>query len=509
MRVIWPDEMQALDALAVAGGADPLELMERAGRAAAEQAREMLAICAGKRVVVVAAKGKNGGDGLVAARYLSEWGASPEVFLLDAPADLHPDARRNLERLEAAGTAWCGYDAQALAGALGRADLVIDAVFGIGFTGTAAGAYGECIEAVNRAGRPVLAVDVPSGVDGRSGRVEGPAVRADRTVTFAYPKAGLYLYPGAGLAGEVVVRDIGIPPGLLDEAARSRMEAVDKAIEGAYPVRSPDAHKGECGRVLVVAGSPGLSGAAALAARSALRSGAGVVTLAVASGLNQIMEIKLTEVMTLPLPEGPPGHVGEEALEPVLEALEGFDALAVGPGLGREPGTARLVEGLLERVEKPLVLDADGLNCLGGREGRLARGGAPLVITPHAGELGRLTGLSTREINEDRIGTAARAAAEYGCVVVLKGAHTVTADAGGSIGINTSGHPGMATAGSGDVLTGCVAAFLAQGVEAFTAACCGVYLHGKAGELAAHLTGGVGMVAGDILSNLPLARARS
>ncbi len=509
MRVIWPDEMQALDALAVERGADPLQLMERAGRTTAEQARDMLNSCMDKRVVIVSAKGKNGGDGLVAARYLAEWGAYVEVFLLDGPADLHPDAKSNLERMEAAGLAWHGYDREALAAAMDPADLVIDAIFGIGFKGTAGGVYGECIEAVNRAGRPVLAVDVPSGVDGRTGRVEGPAVRAGRTVTFAYPKTGLYLYPGAELVGDLVVRDIGIRPGLLDEAADSRMEAIDYAIEKEYPARPPDAHKGQCGRVLVVAGSPGLTGAAALAARSALRSGAGVVTLGVAAGLNLIMEIKLTEVMTIPLPEGPPGHVSEEALGPVLEALEGFDALAVGPGLAREAGTARLVEGLLARAEVPVVLDADGINCLEGQGDRLAGRKAPLVITPHPGELSRLTGLSTREIQEDRIGAAARAAAEYGCVVALKGAHTVVADAGGRIGINTSGHPGMATAGSGDVLTGCVATFLAQGVEAFTAACCGVYLHGKAGELAAHLTGEVGMVAGDILSHLPLARARS
>ena len=508
MKILWPDEMQALDALAIERGADSLQLMEEAGRATAAQARDMLSSCLEKRVVVVSAKGKNGGDGLVAARHLAEWGARVEIFLLDEPAGLHPDARANLERLGEAGQSWKPYGRDELLRAMAPADLVIDAIFGIGFKGVAGGIYGECIEAVNGAGRPVLAVDLPSGVDGRTGGVDGPAIRADRTVTFAYPKTGLYLYPGAALAGDLVVRDIGIPAMLVEEAASSRMETIDRSIEKEYPARRPDAHKGECGRVLIVAGSPGLTGAAALAARAALRSGAGVVTLGVAAGLNDIFEIKLTEAMTLSLPEGPPGYLSEAALEPVLAAAEGFDALAVGPGLGKEEGSARLVEGLLARYDGPLLLDADGLNCMAGRPGHLADREAPLVITPHPGELSRLTGRSTREIQEDRIGAAVGAAADFGCVVVLKGAHTVVAHEKGWVGINTSGHPGMATAGSGDVLAGCIATFLAQGLEPYTAACCGVYLHGKAGELAAHITGEVGMVAGDILSHLPLARSR-
>lgn len=507
MRIIRPDEMQALDALAVSRGADPLRLMERAGRTTAEQARDMLSSCLEKRVVILAAKGKNGGDGLVAGRYLAEWGARVNIFLLDDPQALHPDARANLDRLEEAGLTWRSYDGEALLAALAPADLVIDAIFGIGFKGRAGGVYGECIEAVNHADKPVLAVDIPSGVEAEMGRVEGPAIRAERTVTFAYPKTGLYLFPGAALVGDLVVRDIGIPPALVDEVATSRLQALDYTIEREYPVRPLDAHKGQCGRVLVVAGSPGLTGAAALAARAALRSGAGVVTLGVAAGLNTIFEVKLTEVMTIPLPESPPGHISADALDPILKALRECDALAVGPGLAHEEGTARLVEELLAATEKPMVLDADGLNCMEGKADRLADRRSPLVITPHPGELSRLTGLSKQEIQEDRIGVATRTAAEYGCVVVLKGAHTVVADTGGRVGINTSGHPGMATAGSGDVLTGCIATFLAQGLDPFIAACCGVYLHGKAGELAAHLAGGVGMVAGDILSHLPLARS--
>ncbi len=508
MRVLKPQEMQALDALAVKRGADPLALMERAGRAVAEQARDILSSCIDRRVTVVCARGKNGGDGLVAARYLSEWGALVEVFLLDPVEELHPDSLRNLRRMKESGIDWIPYEVGSLRESLGRADLVVDALFGIGFRGRAEGAYGECIDEINSSGRPVLAVDIPSGVDGLTGAVKGPAVRALRTVTFAYPKTGLYLYPGAALVGELVVRDIGIPHELLGEVAESDIQAIDQQVEDLYPQRPPDAHKGSCGRVLLLAGSPGLTGAAALASRAVLRSGAGVATLGVAESLNPVLEVKLTEVMTLPLPEDPPGHLCEACLRPVMAAMERHDVLALGPGLGTAEGTSSLVRALLEGVEKPVVLDADGLNCLNGDTGPLERREAPAVLTPHPGELARLMGSTVAEVEEDRLAAASEAASRTGCVVVLKGAHTVIAGPEGRIGINTSGHPGMATAGSGDVLTGCVSTFLAQGLVPFEAACCAVYLHGKAGELAAHMGGEVGMLAGDIVSCLPLARSR-
>ncbi len=508
MRVIRPHEMKALDALAVESGEDPLALMERAGRAAAEQARDMLNSCLEKRVTVLCARGKNGGDGLVAARYLAEWGALVDVFLLDDPDGLHPHSKHNLKRLEGAGVGWRNYDPASVRASLQRSDLVVDALFGIGFRGSAEGVYGECIDSINLCGRPVLAVDIPSGVDGESGAVNGPAVRAERTVTFAFPKTGLYMYPGAALVGELVVRDIGIPHHLVERAAESRIHTIDHEVERDYPERPPDAHKGQCGKVMLLAGSPGLTGAAALAARAALRSGAGVATLGVAASLNPILEVKLTEAMTLPLPEGVPGHLGQECEEAVLRALDRHDVLAVGPGLGTEEGTAALVRSLLAEVRKPMVLDADALNCLAGKAEALACRDAPTVITPHPGELARLIGSSAEEIQRDRLGAAGAAASRLGCVVVLKGAHTLVAAPDGRIGINTSGHAGMATAGSGDVLTGCVATFLSQGLPPYEAACCAVYLHGKAGELAAHMGGEVGMLAGDILSCLPLARSR-
>jgi NAD(P)H-hydrate epimerase len=508
MRIIYPEEMQALDSRAIEGGIEPLSLMERAGKAVAEEARNMLSLCAGKRVVIVAARGKNGGDGLVAARYLRNWDAEVEIFLLDDPAELHPDSRFNLEKLKENGLETKSFDRETLQSVLRGADLVVDAIFGIGFRGTAGGVYGSAIELINAAERPVLAVDIPSGVDGKMGWVEGPAVEADCTVTFALPKSGLFLYPGAGRVGKLVVRDIGIPPHLVEEVVSSRIWAIGEEVEELYPSRPPDVHKGDCGKVLVVAGSTGLTGAAALASRAVLRSGAGVATLGIPASLNPVMEVKLTEVMTLPLPEDPPGHLSAEALPYILDALERFDVLALGPGLGLAESTRKLVTDLLLEVDKPVVLDADGLNCLREDPSLLGRREGSLVITPHPGELARLLGRSIAFIQRDRLSMAAEAARRFGCVVVLKGAHTIVADAEGELGINTSGCPGMATAGSGDVLTGCIATFLAQGLKPFDAARCGVYLHGKAGELAAHMTGEEGMVAGDIISHLPLARSR-
>ena len=506
MRVVFPHEMAALDRAAIENGIPSLDLMERAGRAVAEQARDLLGICAGRKVSIVAAKGNNGGDGLVAARYLSSWGAAVKVFMLGGEEDLSADTAANHRRLLEEGGEVLPGGASIPGDALYGSDLVIDAIFGTGFRGTASGDHSMAIEAVNASGAPVLAVDIPSGVEAASGTTAGPAVRAARTVTFAWPKVGLYLYPGAECAGEVVVVDIGIPTHLLDEVVESEIFTIEEELVSALlPRRRPDAHKGECGRVLVVAGSVGLTGAAALCSRSAMRTGAGVVTLGVPAGLNPILEVKLTEVMTLPLADKESMNLGEEALETILETLEGYDVLALGPGVGTAPDTRKVVKELLRRVDKPLILDADGLNCAASQIDCLSGRDYPTVITPHPGELGRLLGMNAAEIQASRLSSAAEAAGRFGCITVLKGANTLVASPDGRVYINTLAVSGLATAGSGDVLTGCIAALCAQGLEPLEAALSGVYVHARAAELAAHLVGSIGMVAGDVVSHLPLA----
>lgn len=508
MRAVYPEEMKALDRAAAREGVPSLELMERAGRAVAEQARDMLGLCTGKRVAVVAGKGNNGGDGFVAARYLLSWGAETVLYLLGREEELVGDAAVNCARFKDVGGEVFTPGTVDPAMLLGKADLVIDALFGIGFRGRAEGAFAELVQEMNKAAAPVLSVDVPSGVDAGTGAVDGPAVEATRTVTFAWPKVGLYLYPGAEKVGELVVVDIGIPPHLLDREVRSRVHVLERGeVARKLPRRSRHAHKGICGKVLVVAGSKGLTGAAALCARAALRGGAGVVTLGIPESLNAVMEVKLTEVMTLPLPDDGYGSPAEEAAERVLADMEYYDILALGPGLGRREGAVRLVQALLENAVRPVVLDADGINAAALERESLQGRKDPTVITPHPGELGRLLEKGAGEVQSTRLESAREAAEAYRCLVVLKGANTLIAEPGGDVYINPLMLPALATAGSGDVLTGCIAALWAQGLSALDAAVCGVYLHGEAAVIAAGIVGPVGMTAGDVVSHLPLAWA--
>jgi hydroxyethylthiazole kinase-like uncharacterized protein yjeF len=505
MRVVLPREMSALDRKAIEGGIPSLDLMERAGKFVAEQARDLVGLCPGKTMAVVAAKGNNGGDGFVAARYLASWGAEVKVFSLGIKDGLTADAETNYRRFIAEGGEVVEAAASRLAGEIKTADLIIDAIFGTGFRGTAEGEFAAAIETINASGVPVLAVDVPSGIDAATGALDGPAVKATRTVTFAWPKAGLYLFPGAERAGEIVVVDIGIPLRLIDEVVESEIFTIEEdEVASLLPHRSIDAHKGSSGRVLVVAGSPGLTGAAVLCSRAAMRSGAGVVTLAVPASLNPIMEIKLTEVMTLPLPDAGAGYVSEGALDIVLKKLEDYDVLALGPGLGTAPDTCKAVCALLRKARKPVILDADGINCVAMQPDCLSAREQATVITPHPGELGRLLGRSAGDIQTSRMLSAVEASRGFGCITVLKGANTLVASTDGSVHVNTLALASLATAGSGDVLTGCMAALWSQGLGPLQAALCGVFVHGMAAELATHVVGSVGLVAGDIISHLPL-----
>jgi len=515
LRVILPSEMAEIDRAAIVQeGIAGLDLMERAGEAVARAARDMLSSTGGHRVGILCGKGNNGGDGLVAARRLS--GAfDSTVFIIGAGSaeDLSPDSRANMDRLDgtAVEVSWLSDkdDASLLDRAAPTFDLVVDALFGTGFKGVAGGVHAAAIEAMNDSGRPVLAVDMPSGVSGDTGAVEGPAVFAERTVTFAAPKVGLVQFPGAGHTGELEVADIGIPDGLLETVPRSRIYLTgEEDAEALLPVRAPDAYKTNCGRVLVIGGSEGMTGAPAMCAQAALRSGAGMVTLAVPESLNDILEVKLTEVMTLGMPETPSRTFAEDAAEELIGRSGSFDSVALGPGMSTTPETVAVVRALMEGIEVPLVLDADGLNAMVGFTGIIGERERPMVMTPHPGEMARLLETDVGTVQADRLGTAKRAAGEWGAVVVLKGAGTVIAEPGGDIFVNQTGNPGMATAGMGDVLTGCVSAFLAQGLGPFGAAVAAVYYHGHAGDLAAQMGGMTGLTARDVIRHLPLALHR-
>lgn len=522
MRVVTPAEMAEIDKAAIENeGLPGLTLMERAGERVAQAAREMLGSVGmpggGRdgtwRVAIWCGKGNNGGDGLVAARHIAKAGIDVEVFLLGHPKELSGDAVVNFELLTKLDVKRIEVTEKEHMRNFTKVyppyDLIIDAIFGTGFKGPVEGVFADAIEAINSSGTSVLSVDIPSGVAGDTGAVSEPATRASKTVTFAYPKVGLVQYPGADLVGEMEVADIGIPLNIVKDVATSRvyMTTLEEA-EALLPRRPPDVHKRQCGSVLVVGGSPGLTGAAALAARAALRAGAGLVTLAVPEGVHDILEVKLTEVMTRPLPQGKDGALSLKAAGVIAESSNEFDVVAMGPGLSTGGEVAKVVMELVKALEVPLLLDADGINAMIGKTALFARRRSPLILTPHPGEMARLAEISTAEVQVDRIGTAREAAENWSAVVVLKGAGTLVAAPGGTVKVNTTGNPGMATAGMGDVLTGCIASFVGQGLSAFDAAVAGVYYHGYAADLAARMDGMVGMLAGDVIRHLPLALRR-
>jgi len=379
--------------------------------------------------------------------------------------------------------------------------VVVDAIFGTGFEGEPRGLAAEAIEAVNRSGGVRVAVDIPSGVDATTASA-ALAVKADLTVTMGLCKRGHLFYPGKALTGELAVADIGISSQVVERAGLTASVPEADDIEDAVPVRPPDAHKWTCGHVACICGSTGLTGAAALTSEAALRIGAGLVTLAVPRSLNAIMEVKLTEVMTLPVDETPAGSFSLGALDALRGLVGRADCVALGPGLSLHPETVEVVRELIAGLDRPCVLDADGINAFTGRADLLTRLAFPLIITPHAGEAARLFGVDKSEIVSRRIDFVAEKARELRAVIVLKGAPTVVAGPDGLTFINPTGNEGLATAGSGDVLTGIIAGLVAQGVHPRDAAYVGVYIHGECGDLLAHWRG-KGFLAGEIATRIP------
>ncbi|MBI4726038.1 NAD(P)H-hydrate dehydratase [candidate division TA06 bacterium] len=519
MIVVTPRQMQEIDARAIKKYKVPgLTLMENAARALTEKAREMLAPDspgAEQSVCLVCGPGNNGGDGLAAARLLKEQGCEVQVFLLGSTRYLKGDAGTNVKKLKAARIKITeikgGQGLSVLMAVLKKSGLAVDAIFGTGFKGTAdhriSGASklaGQIIEAINSSGRPVLAADIPSGVNGKTGQALGPAVKAQATVTLGLLKTGLLFYPGRSLAGEISIADIGFPQKAIDEQKvnAGTIEAIE--AKRMLPGRKPDAYKGSCGTMLVLAGSAGMTGAACLASLSALRSGAGLVYLGIPESLSDIMEAKLTEVITKPMPETRTKTLSLHALDRIKALMTKADSLLIGPGLSTYPETVELVQAVIKNIKIPAVLDADALNALSGN-GQLLHSQAPLVLTPHYGEMARLSGWSIAEIKADPIRAASQFSVKYSLTIVLKGAPTVIAGSSGHLWINTTGNSGMATAGAGDVLAGLIAGLLAQGLSPERAAALGVYLHGLAGDLAAENKTEYCMLAGDILDHLPLA----
>ena len=487
-------EQRAIDQWAIEElGTPGIELMERAGRGLAEL---VAGLVDSGRIVVVCGKGNNGGDGLVAARLLRDWGREVQVLLLGDGSELQGDAATNFQRLP--GPEAQRFEPAALSGAV----AIVDAILGTGFAGEPREPAWGAIEAINAAADAVVvACDVPSGVDASSGEISGSAVRARATATFHAAKPGLWIAPGRDHAGEIRVIDIGIPPG---GPAQPQIGLIGDRVLDSIPRRDRESTKFAAGSVLVCGGSTGLTGAPCLASESAMRAGAGYVTACVPASLSQIFEGRLLEVMTVALPDDQ-GSLKASAAQRVIDRVPRSDALVLGPGLGRARKAQKLARKLARQADLPLLLDADGLNAHAGVLGSLAQRHAPTVLTPHAGELARLLGCESANVQGHRLLFARRAAAQARAVVVLKGDDTIVAHPDGRAAVNRGAAPALATAGTGDVLSGVIGAYLAKHMSPFHAACAGVFVHARAGRLAGAAIGPEGVIASDVIDALPQA----
>lgn len=519
MKIVTAAEMRSIDRKTTGKYKIPgMVLMERAGLVLASRIREL---SDRKKVVVLAGGGNNGGDGLAAARNLHAWGWHVRVLLMVQEDRLSPDCLAQCRMAVRSGVPVC------FRKMISRKDLhgslVLDALLGTGLNKAVAGPMAGIIDFVNRSGVVVVSADIPSGVSADSGLILGYAVKADYTVTFGLPKIGHVLYPGAEYTGRLFVEDIGFPAELIS-APDIMTETVERPDAASLiPERPADSHKGDYGHVLVLAGSRGKTGAALLAARACLRSGAGMVTIGMPETLLDVMQTKVMEEMVLPLPDTGRGTFSERAYDDIVRFLNSkADVLAAGPGITTEPGVVSLIRNLIQSVTAPIVLDADGINCMEGHRDCLRRARAPVVLTPHPGEMqrllrgsgsrrGKVSGTETIKAEyrkgkmprADMIAAARSFARATGTCLVLKGSPTVVAESGGRVYINTTGNAGMATAGSGDVLTGIIASLIGQGLNPLESAVFGVYLHGLAGDSAVSLKGMHSLIASDITNCLP------
>jgi len=507
MRVLTAEQMREADRRTIEEvGIASIALMETAGHQIVSAMYATVDGLDGRRVWVVCGRGNNGGDGFVVARLLSQQGLSVRVFLLGRVEDVAGDAAANARVAQNLGLSIIEVvDQDAWEGArslLDDCDLVVDAMFGTGLNKPLDDLSSAIVGDINALDVPIVSVDLPSGLFADRADPMGKAVEADVTVTLAAPKVALLLPPAESWAGDLVIADIGIPASVVDDLPGQRLELLTPEEVGQLiPPRPVDTHKGDFGHVLVVAGGVGKTGAAQLAGLGALRSGAGLVTVATPSRCVSSVSSAVPEYMTLPLPETEDGSVAAEALGAILEFE--CDAIAVGPGLGTSSDVSTFVHGVVERSSVPLVLDADALNVFEDDPTRLVgRDGVPIVITPHPGEMARLCRTTASEIQSDRLGAARRFAVDHHVFVVLKGSGTVMADPGGAMWVNLTGNSGMSTGGVGDVLTGVTAAWLAQLGRPDTACQVAVFLHGRAGDLASGEHGEGALIASDLIACL-------
>lgn len=508
MKAVKAQEMRAIDQQAInTYGIPGVVLMENAGIRTVEIIEEILGTPIGKQVLILAGRGNNGGDGFVIARHLLNAGVQVKTFLLGQPQDLTPDARINYQVLVQMQAPFFALQAEndlnRFTVEMLNADLIVDAIYGIGFKGSLSEFEDQLVQIVNWSRLPVVAVDIPSGVEADTGKVHSEAVRASHTVTFGLPKIGLLFEPGKSHAGTLTVADISLPRNLLVDPSLKTNIITDEMVQPYIKPRFPESHKGTYGHALIVGGSLGMTGAVVMAAQAALRVGAGLVTAALPESLQMGVEHELIEVMTVPLAETAQSAIANEALPAIENLLGATSVCAIGPGMSRYNEASAVLRWVLEHSGIPAVIDADGLNAISSDISVLQDRQIPLVLTPHPGEMARLTGLSMEEIQSDRLETARTFAQQWGVTIVLKGNRTVVAYPNGEVYLNLNGNPGMATAGSGDVLCGIITGLIAQGLRPQDAAMVGVYLHGLAGDYMERIKGQRGLIAGDLIQALP------
>jgi len=517
MKVVTAEEMRLIDKKTINEyGIPGAVLMERAGLTVVSKIKE-LSGC--RKVIVVSGSGNNGGDGLVVARNLHKEGWDVKVFLSARPGELKGDALLQYRIAEKFGVeVQTIQEPNELQSAISHHSIIVDALFGTGLSKNVTGMLSKVINLLNRAKVPIISVDIPSGISSDNGHIMGEAIRADYTVTFGLPKRGHLLYPGAQHSGKLFVEDIGFPEKLLRSDTLNVELLMKCDVAALLPERQKYSHKGDYGHVLIVAGSIGKTGAALMAARACLRSGAGLVTIGVPESLADVFQSRVTEEMTLILPDRGDGTLSEKASKPILDFLnEKADVIAIGPGIGVSTDTKKLLDVLIKNSMSPMIIDADGINSLKGKRAIFAKAKAPVIVTPHPGEMARLLHLpstkgkkggitfSITDVEKDRITTAISFSKETEAYLVLKGVPTIIAEPNGKAYVNSTGNPGMATAGTGDVLTGMISGFLSQGISLPHASILGVYMHGLAADIVASEKGQHPLIATDIIDKIPVA----
>jgi NAD(P)H-hydrate epimerase len=508
MILVTANEMQAMDRQAIEDfGIPGMVLMENAGRGATRFLLQQFPDIENKKVAVIAGRGNNGGDGFVIARYLKQKGIRVQVYLLAVRDRVQGDALANLKLLKALEVPVVEIPDEAsfskIKSEMHGLDLWIDAILGTGLKSDVKGYFKTIIDYINKLNKPVFAVDVPSGLNSDTGQPCGTCICAAATATFAFAKTGHMVYPGADYIGNLKIVDIGIPPHIAAAVGPRHFLSTAQLIRSHLIPRPADAHKGSTGHLLVIAGSIGKTGAAAMTSMSALRTGAGLVTLGVAESLNAALEGRMLEAMTAPLPESGSGVLGESAFNAIQQELPGKRCLALGPGLGQAAETKKLICKIIRQSEIPVVVDADGLNNLAGELKHFKKASAPIILTPHPGEMARLLDTRVSKVQQNRIKCAREFSVQYNVHVVLKGARTIIAHPDGRVFINPTGNAGMASGGMGDVLTGVIAGLIVQGLTPEAACHAGVYLHGAAADSLVEDMGPYGFLAGDVMKTIP------